>query len=124
MSFRIHAQEPTLMHETYQHHPRQTAVEKQDAKATITLVEPEVAKAKPVDKKAAPFTIQVKDAVVVNHPAEVPLPAVVPMHDVLSSLAPVHVDRDARSRSPSPAPVPMSEREVVMRIKRRPVQNQ
>ena len=56
----------------------------------------------------------------VNHPAENPIPAVIQIHDVMSSLAPVHVDRDARSRSVSPSPTAVEEA-VVMRIKRRGV---
>ena len=132
MSFRIHVQEPASMHEIYQHHPRKPVVAAAapapvDAPVAIKLVDP-VVKPKLMEIKISapvvvapvvplPPTIPAPSNNVINHPAEanVPLP---PIHDVVSSLAPVFVDRSSRSRSPSPAPVPVSE-EVVMRIKRR-----
>ena len=128
MSFRIHAQDASPMHQIYQHHPRSVVKSDVDpvkpvpAPVAIKLVEPEVPKPKIEIKISAPLAAPLPPVIqqasnVINHPSEVVVVAP-PMHDVVSSLAPVHVNRDSRSRSPSPAPVPVSE-EVVMRIKRR-----
>jgi hypothetical protein len=119
MAFRIHNQDPVPMHCIYQHHPRNKNSQEPVAVAAsvITLVEPELPKEPVVEKKVPSFSVQVHSPdTVINHPAESHLPPVIQKHDVVSSLAPVHVDRSGRS--PSPAPVAVGE-EVVMRIKRR-----
>jgi hypothetical protein len=113
---------------TYVHHPRvAVAAEPKVEAVSITLVEPEVVKEVPVEKKIPEvpvekkcvppvftLTVQAPESVV-NHPP--PLPTVLlPIHDVVSSLVPV---QQSISRSPSPQPQAQKEEEVVMRIKRR-----
>ena len=144
MSFRMQATPP--MSAVYAHHPRVAANAVAEPVSNITLVEPEVIKpvvvVKPMvvvvnpsvvppvikiipevpveQKSVAPFAFAVhaptpSPSSVINYPPPLP-PIIVPIHDVMSSLAPVQSMMGSKSREPSPCPQP---EEVIMRIKRR-----